>query len=281
MNPLAQQSGITRTGPLTYEASPRWVRARVGDVTVADSTQTVLLWEQGKALPVYLFPRDDVRTDLLRPSQNPLPEAHHGLASLFDLDTGGRSSPNAAWTYDGCDDEQLSQHVAFDWEVMDVWLEEEETLLAHPRDPYHRVDTRRSHRHVRVEHDGRVLAESDDPSLVFETNLPTRYYLPREDVRMELLEPSGTRTLCAYKGEASYWSVPLDGEIVEDVAFTYDAPLSDNTDLTGLLCFLNEHVDIVVDGQPVGRPQTQWSAGLRSNVSGGGSGAEQSTHGSR
>lgn len=111
---------------------------------------------------------------------------------------------------------------------MDAWYEEEEQVLAHPRDPYHRVDTRESSRHVLVELDRETLTETGRPRLVFETGLPTRYYLPREDVRIDLLTPSETRTLCAYKGEAHYWSARVDGEVYEDIGWSYPDPLADN-----------------------------------------------------
>jgi uncharacterized protein (DUF427 family) len=151
---------------------------------------------------------------------------------------------------------------------MDAWYEEEERVIAHPRDPYHRVDTRESSRHVQVVVGGKTLAESPKPRLVFETGLPTRYYLPREDVRMDLLKPSETRSLCAYKGEAHYYyyyyyyySVAVDGGVHEDIAWTYPQPLPDNHQIRDLICFFNERADIHVDGERLERPTTQWSEG--------------------
>jgi uncharacterized protein (DUF427 family) len=253
-------------GPLTFEPSPGWVRARVGDVTVIDSKRVLLLWEEGKVLPVYLFPRDDVRTDLLRPSENPLPETHHGLASYWTLDLDGQVVENAAWSYSV---EQLADYLAFKWKAMDAWYEEEERIVAHPRDPYHRVDVRESSRYVRVVLDGETVADTHRPWLLFETGHPTRYYIPPEDVRMDLLKPSETRTLCAYKGEAHYWSVSVGGEDYEDIAWSYPDPLPDNQRIRDLVCFFNEHLDIYVDGEVAERPTTQWSGGLRSKARGG------------
>lgn len=270
-------------GPLVFEPTPGWVRARVGDAMIADSKRVFLLWEASKVLPVYLFPKVDVRADLLRPSENPIPEAHHGLASYWTLEVDGRVSENAAWSYPQAPPPAggwLAQYVVFAWEAMDSWYEEEERILGHPRDPYHRVDTRESSRHVQVVLGGETVAESWRPRLLFETKLPTRYYLPSEDVRMDLLTPTQTHTLCAYKGEASYWSVTAGGEVYEDVAWSYPDPLPDNPRIQDLVCFLNEHTDIYVDGEPAGRPTTQWSGGLRSNTRGGGSGSEQGPHGS-
>ena len=251
-----------KAGPLLFERSPRWVRTEVDGVTVADSRRVLLLWEEDKVIPVYLFPREDVRTDLLRPSESPLPEAHHGLASYWTLEVDGRRAENAAWIYSAApppEGEKLADYIAFKWDTMDAWYEEEERVIAHSRDPYHRVDMRESSRHVRVAVGGETLAESRSPRLVFETGLPTRYYLPREDVRMDLLEPSATRTLCAYKGEAHYYSGAVDGEVHEDIAWTYPDPLVDNFQLRDLICFFNERVDIHVDGERLERPTTQWS----------------------
>ena len=252
-----------KVGPLVLEPSPRWIRAKVADVTVADSRRVLLLWQEGKVLPVYFFPREDVRTDLLRPSEHPLPEDRHELASYWALDLDGRVVENAAWTYPPTiappAGEWVGKYVALRWNAMDAWYEEEERVLGHPRDPYHRVDARESSRHVRVVLGGETLADSRRPRLVFETGLPTRYYLPPEDVRMDLLIPSETRTLCAYKGEASYWSADAGGEVREDVAWGYPDPLPENPQIRGLVCFFNERADIYVDGEKLERPTTQWS----------------------
>ena len=134
-----------------------------------------------------------------------------------------------------------------DFAAFDTWLEEDEVIRGHPRDPYHRVDVRRSSRHVRIELDGRVLADTTRPTLVFETGLPTRYYLPREDVQVEL-KPSETTTICAYKGGASYWSVPGG----DDLVWGYEQPLPDAAGLAGLVAFYDEKVQVTVDGVGAG-----------------------------
>lgn len=142
-----------------------------------------------------------------------------------------------------------------DFDGFDAWYEEDERNLGHPRDPFHRIDIVHSSRHVRVERNGVLLAESSRPHLLFEPPLPVRYYLPAEDVRAEL-DPSEKRTFCAYKGEASYLSV--EGEA--DVAWIYRAPLREAAELTNRVAFFNERVDIAVDGTPLERPVTPWSA---------------------
>jgi uncharacterized protein (DUF427 family) len=157
-------------------------------------------------------------------------------------------------------DPDLAGYVELDFAAFDEWFEEDEPIVSHPRDPFHRIDVRRSTRSVVVERDGVVLAESSRPRLLFETNLPARSYLPREDVRLDRLVPSATRTSCAYKGTtSSYWAVEgEDGRLV-DVAWSYDDPLPDALEIAGLVAFFDERVDVVVDGVRRERPTTPWS----------------------
>jgi uncharacterized protein (DUF427 family) len=136
-----------------------------------------------------------------------------------------------------------------------VWREEEEAVVAHPHDPFKRIDILASTRHIRLEWEGRLLAESTRPLLLFETLLPVRYYLPSADVVVNL-EPTDTVTYCAYKGRASYFSVP-DGP--SDVAWTYHEPLREAEPVRDHIAFFNERVDVIVDGQSGERPVTQWS----------------------
>ncbi len=256
---------------LRYATTPKRVRAQAAGVTVADSHEALLVWEPKRAVPVYAFPADDVRCDLLAESGSPLPDAHGGGATFWTLTAGEEPVENAAWRYA---DPDLAGHIALSWEALDRWLEEDEEVFGHPRDPWHRVDGRHSTRHVRVEIGGAVVADSRRPTIVFETGLPTRYYLPREDVAMDRLQPTDTCTICAYKGFASYWSVGEE----RDVAWTYEDPFADAPDIAGLVCFLNERTDMTVDGEPAERPSTQWSDGIRSAPRGGGSGAKQGPH---
>jgi uncharacterized protein (DUF427 family) len=154
-------------------------------------------------------------------------------------------------------DPELNQHVILDFRAFDAWYEEDDRLFGHVRNPYHRVDIRPSSRHVRVELDGRLLAESTRPVLVFETGLPTRFYLPREDIRAELA-PSRRKTYCAYKGEASYWTP----EQRRDLVWSYLEPLPDAAQLKGLVAFFDELVDLTVDGVRRERPDTPFAKAL-------------------
>jgi uncharacterized protein (DUF427 family) len=243
-----------------FESSSRRVRAVFAGVTIADSRRVMLLHES-KHLPIYYFPLEDVRTDLLlsteRRAQSPL----IGEASYSSVQVGDRVAENAAWRYksplpDGPD---VKDHIAFYWNVMDAWYEEDDEVFAHPRDPYHRVDVLHSSRHIRVVIGGETVAETRRPCLLFETGLPTRYYIPKLDVRMELLEPTEKSTTCPYKGNASYWSVTVGNTIATDIAWSYPFPIPECPKIENLIAFFNERADIYVDGELTPRPRTPWS----------------------
>ena len=253
---MATRVSQAQPGGLRFEESPKWVRARLGPVDVADSKRVRLVWEPDRVVPVYAFPEEDVRMDLLRPSRRPDPEAHEGTASRFWALVRGDADDYVAWAYD---DPDLAGYVAVRWNAMDAWYEEDERVLGHPRDPFKRIDVRQSSRHVRVEVDGHTLADTRLARLLFETGHPTRYYLPPEDVRRDLLRPSPGTSFCAYKGQASYWSVSVGERVYEDIAWTYRDPLPDNAQIRDLVCFFNEKAELYVDGELVARPETQWS----------------------
>jgi uncharacterized protein (DUF427 family) len=181
--------------------------------------------------------------------------AHTVSGQSFDVVTS-RTLPAAAFEPD---DPDLDGYVVLDFDAFDEWREEDELLVAHARDPFGTIDTRRSSRRVVVEIAGVTVADSTRSVMLYETFLPTRYYLPRDDVRMDLLEPTDTRTACAYKGFARYWSANVDGAVVPDVAWSYEDPHNYATAVKDMIAFFNERVDISVDGERQERPQTPWS----------------------
>ncbi|MGW1591846.1 DUF427 domain-containing protein [Streptomyces sp. NPDC002386] len=246
---------------ILWEPSGRWVRGRTAGVTVVDSRRPVLVWEPGVPVPLYAFPRAEVREDLLRPARNPPTGTHTGSRVFYDLEAGGEVRANAAWTFPS---DALADHIAFEWARrtgtgLDHWYEEEEEIFVHPRDPYKRVDALPSSRHVQVEIGGTPVADTRRPVLLFETGLPTRYYLPREDVRLDLFEPTDHSTGCPYKGTAAYWSWRGGDVVPADVLWSYADPLPAVGAVRGLLAFYNEAVDIIVDGERLERPVTHFT----------------------
>jgi uncharacterized protein (DUF427 family) len=249
---------------LYVEPTPKRIRAQVAGETIADSRKALILSESGLQ-PVYYFPREDVRRELFEPTERHTKCPIKGEASYYSIRVGDREVRNGAWYYpdpiEGA--EPIAGMIAFYWDRIDRWLEEDEEIHVHPRDPYHRIDVLDSSRHVRISLDGELLAESTRPTALFESNLPPRWYLPRDDVVAEL-EPTDTVTRCGYKGQASYYAVRLgSGETVRDLVWTYEDPLEESVRIKDLLCFFNERVDIELDGEPEERPVSAWSRGVK------------------
>jgi uncharacterized protein (DUF427 family) len=180
---------------------------------------------------------------------------HSTDGEAADLVAAGRELTGAAFRPA---DKDLAGMVILDFAAFDAWYEEDELNVAHPRDPFHRIDVLPSSRQVQLELDGEVLADSSRPALLFETMLPTRYYLPRADVTAELI-PSDTKTWCAYKGQASYFSVSVGGRVVRDIAWSYTDPRHDAVQVRDLIAFFDEKIDVILDGERRGRPVTPWS----------------------
>lgn len=259
MTQLTEHTAATEQRVRT-EPNHRRVRVFFGGEPIADSSRTLYLFETGH-LPVYYFPRSDVRFELLEPSSHTSHCPYKGDATYYTVVAGGRRAENAVWAYPSPIDSvpQLADYVAFYWDLADAWYEEDDEVFRHPRDPYHRVDVLNSSRHVQVSIGGVTIADSRRPRLLFETGLPVRYYLPKLDVRQDLLTPTATRTRCPYKGEASYWSVQAGGILLEDVAWSYPAPIPETPKIENLIAFFNEKTDITVDGVLQERPVTRWS----------------------
>jgi uncharacterized protein (DUF427 family) len=253
-------TGALQRHTLYFEDSPRRVRVVFNGETVADSKRAKLMHETGH-LPVYYFPVEDVRMELLEESDHTTHCPFKGEASYWSVKVGEKVSENAVWGYPEPIDSAppIAGYLAFYWRMMDHWFEEDEEVFVHPRDPYHRVDILESSRHVKVRVNGEVVAETERPKILFETGLPPRYYIPPEDVREEALLMSEKTTMCPYKGVASYWSVESGGERVQDLVWSYQNPIPEAAKIKGLLAFFNEKVDLEVDGEEQERPQTQWT----------------------
>ncbi|WP_233578753.1 DUF427 domain-containing protein [Micromonospora sp. BL4] len=240
------------------EPVPRRIRAFLAGERVLDTTRAQYVWEW-PFYPQYYIPIADVNRSLLIDEQR-TEESRRGTARLHGLRVG-ETVRRACGSWYGDDAlPGLADTIRFDWADMDSWFEEDEEVFVHPRNPYARVDALRSTRSVRVELDGVVLAESTSPVLVFETGLPTRYYLNRTDVNVSHLVPSATTTACPYKGRTSdYWSVRVDGTVHPDLAWSYAFPTAALLPIAGLIAFYNEKVDLVVDGERLSRPKTHFS----------------------
>lgn len=242
------------------ERIDKWVRGRLGGLVVVETRDPLLVWQPGFP-PVYGFAREEVAQAALRPaSAAAYPGGfffgpHLPVAQWYDVVAGDEVVECAAWTL-----EDLPDRVMVTWEPGRLaWTEEDEVVAGHPRDPHKRVETLRSSRHVAVTIGDEVVAESDRPVLLLETDLPTRYYLPREDVRLDLLTATDNRSACPYKGTADgYWTFPGPPE-VRNVGWSYSSPLPAVGPIVDRIAFYNELVDLRVDGVLLERPASPFS----------------------
>ena len=254
----------SRLDTLRYQPTAKRIRVCLGGEPVADTGAAILVWEPWRVVPTYAVPRsaltaqlvpaggdvgDDEIPGFLDPS---VPfTAHTCPGTAFDVIAGEETGAAAAFQPD---DPDLDGYLILDFSTFE-WREEDEPIVAHPHDPFHRIDILRSRRQIRIELDRRVLAESSRPVLLFETGLPTRFYLPREDVTTAI-ELSDTVTYCAYKGRATYYSLPGGPT---DLAWSYHEPLIEAERVRDRICFFDERVDVFTDGEREGRPVTPWS----------------------
>lgn len=238
------------------EPAPRRVRGFAGHELVFDTTAARYVWEV-PYYPQYYIPAVDIRPGYLLDEEHPQ-RVQFGPSRLCSLVGGGRRFASAARVFDDGAESPVAGLVRFEWEALS-WFEEDEPIYGHPRNPYARVDALRSHRHVRAELDGVVIAETHSPVLLFETGLPTRYYIDQTDIAFEHLQRSPTQTLCPYKGTTSgYWSVRVGEAVYPDLAWTYHYPLPAVAAIAGLVAFYNEKLDITVDGVRLARPHTHF-----------------------
>lgn len=228
---------------IRFEPTARRIRVAFNGEIVADTRRAMLMLET-RHLPVYYLPLDDIRADVLTPTDHHTHCPFKGDARYWTVTVGERTAENALWAYPDPFREapDLRGHAAFYWDRMGAWFEEDEPLFGHPRDPYHRVDAIRSRRRVEIVVAGETVAVSDDSVFVFETGLRTRYYMPRSAVRARLL-PSDTKTWCPYKGQASYHALAVGGTTLRDLVWFYPVPAC--AAIRDLVCFYDEKVDAV------------------------------------
>jgi uncharacterized protein (DUF427 family) len=248
----------TARGRVRVEAGDKRVRVQFGGRFIADTIRPKLVWERPQ-YPRYYVPLQDVDAAVLVPTGERHRSPSRGEAELHTVKVGEREAPGAAAVLTDPVIPELAGTVRFDWQAMDAWFEEDEEVFVHPRDPYTRVDILQSSRHVRVEVDGVTVADSRQPRLLFETGLPTRYYLPKTDVRMDLLTPSDHHTSCPYKGTASYYHLDTGGARRDNFVWWYRHTTLESAKIAGYVAFYNEKVDLYVDGELQPRPRSPFS----------------------
>ena len=237
----------TARGRVKVQPGSKRIRTYLGGGLAADTFHPLLVWEV-PYYPTYYFPLADVHAELL-----PTGEVDHspsrGDAERFDVRVGDVTAPGAGHIVVASPIEGLRGHVRLEWGAMDSWFEEDEEVHVHARDPYTRIDILASSRRVVVRVGDLVLADSTHAHALFETGLPTRWYLPKVDVRMDLLVPSPTLTQCPYKGQASYYSLRAGDIAIDDVAWYYPTPLPESQKIAGMVSFFADRVTVEVEGE--------------------------------
>jgi uncharacterized protein (DUF427 family) len=245
---------VNHTAPV-----PRRIRAVLNGHVVVDTISALYVWEWSH-YPQYYIPVGDIDPAVLVDEQYEQ-KLSRGTARRYSLQVGDVTRPAALRVYgDDAVVEGLAGRARFEWDSLDAWFEEDEQVFVHPRDPYTRVDALRSTRSVRIELDGVILAESSSPVLVFETGLPTRYYLNRNEVDFTHLVPTDSVTACPYKGTTSgYWTAQLGDTSYPDIAWVYDFPTCQLLPIAGLIAFYDEQVDTFLDGRLLDPPEKKTS----------------------
>lgn len=223
------------TTPGSGETQPirgyKWIRGLLDGQVVVDSRDYLYVWET-PYWPSWYFPRADVNADLVEAS---------GAA---------RAHP---------DHPELGDLVTIEFDALDHWFEEDVEVFVHPRSPYTRIDALTSSRHVVVSIDGVELANSHKPTVLFETGVPARFYLPMTDVNLELLDENENHASCPYKGDSSFFDARISDRLIGDIAWTYALPRPESIPIAGLVCFYDEKVDIDIDGGRQPKPRTHFA----------------------
>jgi uncharacterized protein (DUF427 family) len=234
---------------ILFEPHPRRIRAELEGRTVLDTIGGRLLHESN-ILPRLYVPLEDFDASLMERTDHTTHCPFKGDASYWSVRAGDRVAENAIWAYEDPlpDASWLAGYASMYWDAADAWYEEDEQVVGHLPDPYHRIDVRRSSRHAVARAGDEILAETDTPVLLFETNLPVRVYFRPEDVRAGLLTPTERTTVCPYKGTATYWSVTVGGETIADAVWTYAEPLEEAQAIAGLQSFLADGIVVELEG---------------------------------
>jgi uncharacterized protein (DUF427 family) len=243
--------------------SPKRIRVQVGSLTVADSSN-VLVVQESDHLPVYYFPLADVREDFLLPSSTKTESPFKGVATHYSLNTGVTLVEDGAWRYENpvTNCPPIGDYIAFYWGKMGSWYEEDEEVFVHARDPFRRVDCLPSSQRVQVFLNGEQIADSRRGVFLFETGHPTRHYLPISDTRLDMLSPSRYISRCPYKGISNYYHVTMNGKRHDNLVWYYPQPVHEAERIKGLVCFHHELVDkVLVDGKELPKESTAASHG--------------------
>ncbi|MCZ4602408.1 DUF427 domain-containing protein [Streptomyces sp. Lzd4kr] len=231
---------------LFSEPLRRRMRVKFGGEWVADSEDIVLLHEPGR-YPVAYFPLDAVHPEVLEALGRTTQHRDLGETSWFAVKVGERRAERAAWQFTGLPEyaAEFKGRVAFAWRAMDAFYEENERILGHAADPYHRIDIRNTSRVLEVRAGGELVARSTSPVVLYESGFAPRWYVPREDIQEAYLTPIEGQTFCPYKGLASYYDI----EGAPRAAWSYRDAYEEVGRVSDLVSFEPDKVEVYIDGE--------------------------------
>src|SRR5262252_2593840 len=229
---------------LYAEPLRRRMRVKFGGTWVADSEDVVLLHEPGR-YPVAYFPLGEISPDVLEPSDRTTQHRDLGATSWYTVRAGTHSKPRAAWQHTELPDYagELKGRVAFAWRAMDAFYEEDDRIVGHAADAYHRIDIRRTSRHLVVGHADQVIAETTRPLVLYESGFAPRWYVLRTDIDESVLTPVKLQTFCPYKGLCSYYTI---GE-ARQAAWSYPDAYPEVGRISNLVSFEPGMVSVYLD----------------------------------
>ncbi|EPE30412.1 hypothetical protein GLAREA_03379 [Glarea lozoyensis ATCC 20868] len=234
---------LVKDGPHKIESTPRRVRGLLGGIYVFDTTRASYVWEH-KYYPYFYIPASDFAHKVLEKTHDSNSKEACWLAKLkvpqktTDRLLGFSSRTNP-----------LDGLIRIEVSALDKWFVEDEQILGpHPKDPYKRIECLPSSREVRVEIDDAIVAISSQNIFLYETMLRPRYYLGETHVNWEFLRESDTTSFCPYKGMANYYDVVVGDKVIKDAVWYYKYPTAESALVAGRLCFYNEKFDVFLDG---------------------------------
>jgi uncharacterized protein (DUF427 family) len=255
---LAWQQGPLATGSIGRLLAPdplparllfaeplrRRMRVRFGDEWIADSEDVLLLHEPGR-YPVAYFPVADIGVDILIAEDRVTGHGELGDLQWYTVVVGDRRTEHAAWQHIALPSyaTELTERVAFAWRAMDGFYEEEDRIVGHAADPYHRIDIRNSSRHFVVRDGDRVIADTRRPVVLYESGFAPRWYVTREDIDEATLEHVDGQTFCPYKGLADYYSVGQRRR----AAWSYVDAWPESDRISNLVSFEPDKIDVWLD----------------------------------
>jgi len=232
---------------LYLEPLRRRMSVELGGTVIARSDEAVILFEPAR-YPIAYFPLGDIDASVLRPFERETMHPDLGKTKWFNVRGGdGETTRRGAWEHvdPPASAAALREMVAFAWRAMDAFYEEDDRILGHAADPYHRIDIRRTSRHLVMQHDGRVIADTQAPLVLYESGFAPRWYVPRSDVDAAALQAVEGQTFCPYKGLASYYDI---GE-ARNAAWSYRSPFEDVARIADLVSFYPAKVAVTIDGE--------------------------------